>query len=256
MFTVGTVSYLNSLPLYRPLELSGTVKIVRAVPSLLSRILADGKCDVALIPVIEHFRGVGEQIISDACIGATGDVRSVLLFSRKPILEIETVALDTSSRTSVALLRIILADVYGLRPTWGTHGPDLDAMLEKNHAALLIGDPALEARKTAAEKGLIVLDLAAAWTKLTGLPFVFAAWVTRRGLAPSRAIELAKILNAARDEGLANIDEIVRTNPIATTISPAEIRSYLTESIEHSLTNKHRAGLEEFRLRCLSHGLV
>jgi chorismate dehydratase len=256
MYIVGTVSYLNSLPLYRPLETSGVARIVRAVPSVLAPMLDQGECDVALIPVVEHFRGVGEQIISDACIGATRDVRSVLLFSRVPIEEIKSVALDASSRTSVALTHVILADAYGLHPRHGTHSPDLDTMLQENDAALLIGDPALEARSTAAEKDILVLDLATAWTKLTGLPFVFAAWVTRRGLTDSQTTELAQLLSAARDQSLADIDAIVRDNPIPTTVPPAEIRSYLTEAIEHRMTPQHRAGLEEFRRRCEAHGLI
>ena len=259
MYTIGVVPYLNALPLFRTLETSGAARIVRSVPRRLAQQLADGECDVALIPVVEHFRGVGEKIISDAGIASSGDVRSVLLFSKVAPGEIESVALDLSSRTSVALTTILLRDAYKVQPIFVEHAPDMDAMLQTCDAALLIGDPALEARRQLfgnPANTIQIIDLGAAWTKLTSLPFVYAAWVTRRGLDLASERELLPLLNTARDEGKANLGEILSHNPNPTNLSIEEIRLYLTEAIEHTLTPQHFAGLEEFRRRCRAHGLV
>jgi chorismate dehydratase len=118
MIRLGVVPYLNALPLYHTLLASTQVQVVRAVPSQLAPQLARGECDVALIPIVEHFRGVGETVISDACIGSSQAVRSVLLFHRVPLQEITSVAVDTSSRTSVALLRIVLRRRLSVAPTF------------------------------------------------------------------------------------------------------------------------------------------
>jgi len=251
---LGTVPYLNALPLIRTLQRDH--QIVRAVPSVLAPQLARGECDAALIPVVEWFRGTGEEIVSDACIASSREVTSVLLLHRVPLEELKTVALDSHSRTSVALLDIILRDLYKVRPKTGVLSPDLKTMLQEHDGALLIGDPALEARAQAATLGVQILDLGAAWTKLTGLPFVYAAWVSRRELNETTKQNLAEILSQARDEGVKKIDEIARENPTKVKISQAEIRAYLGGAIEYFLTAEHRAGLDEFRRRCKNHGLI
>lgn len=253
-FTIGTVSYLNSVPLVAPLEDSGQT-IVRAVPSVLAPMLDRGECDVALIPVVEWFRGVGEHLISDACIASSREVRSVLIFHRGAVENIKRIALDQSSRTSVALTQIVLQDLYGVSPETSVLSPDLATMLEHNDGALLIGDAALIARDQCEALGAQILDLGAAWTQLTGLPFVYAAWISRKGLAAADEDELAKELNAARDAGLARIDELAQEFGTAE-IRAGTIRSYYSEAIEYRLTAAHRAGLDEFRRRCATHGLV
>lgn len=257
MYTLGVVDYLNALPLYRTLETAGTARFIRAVPSLLTPRLAAGECDAALIPIVDHLRGVGGQIISDACIGSSGNVRSVLMFHRVPVAQIKSVAVDTSSHSSVALLRIILADGYGIRPPFVEQRPDLPAMLESHEAALLIGDKALEAAQAVDGSEIQILDLATAWMeRVARKPFVFAAWVARDGLAPANCEELGAMLSAARDEGLRNLPEVVRQNPIATRLNPAQVEDYLRHAIEFHLTDAHRAGLEEFRQRCQAHNLL
>jgi chorismate dehydratase len=253
MHTLGVVSYLNALPLYRTLETSGT-PIIRAVPAQLSGRLDAGECDAAIIPVFDHLRGIGDEIISDACIGCAGPVRSVLLFHRGPIEEVRRVALDSSSHSSVALLRVLLADAYQLQPEYSVQPPDVPAMLENHDAALLIGDRALEAAANHPE--LRIFDLGTEWKKLTGLPFVFAAWVTRRGLPPDEAEALGRILSAARDDGMARLDEVVRDNPIATQLSPAQVEDYLRHAVSFYLTPQHRAALAEFRRRAAHNGLL
>lgn len=256
MYTLGVVDYLNALPLYRTLETAGTARFIRAVPSLLTPRLAAGECDAALIPIVDHLRGVGTQVISDACIGSSGAVRSVLMFHRVPVEQIQSVAVDTSSHSSVALLRVILADGYGIHPPFVEQQPDLRAMLESHEAALLIGDKALEATQ-AVDGEIHILDLATAWLeKVAHKPFVFAAWVARDGLSPEACEELGALLSAARDEGLQNLPEVVRQNPVKTRLTPPQIEDYLRHAIEFHMTDAHRAGLEEFRQRCQAHHLL
>ena len=250
MFTIGTVPFLNALPLYRTLEKSGAATIIREVPSRLSGRLAAGECDVALIPVVDHFRGIGERLLSDACIGSTGSVRSVLLFARTPILDIASIAIDTSSHTSVALLRIVLGDGYGVRPNFVEHAPDLTAMLENHDAALLIGDKALEATPLARQRGHEIFDLGSAWTAITKRSFVYAAWFGRAGLAEDQADELAALLTEARNAGTPIIPDLARDVPFPTRLTSEEITDYLTHAIEFHLTPGHRQGMEEFERRC------
>ncbi|HVF09453.1 MAG TPA: menaquinone biosynthesis protein [Abditibacteriaceae bacterium] len=257
MFTLGIVPYLNALPLYRTLELSGAVRFVRAVPAQLTSHLTAGECDVALIPIVDYFRGAGPQIVSDACIASSGAVRSVLLFSNVPVQEIKSVAADTSSHTSVALLRVILADGYKVHPPFVEHEPDLRSMLAAHDAALLIGDKALEQAVLAKRAGINIFDLGAAWSlAVAKKPFVYAAWVARPGLEPAASAELNELLCAARDEGVLRLSAILRDNPIKTTLPREEIEDYLRHAIEYRLTPQHRAGMEEFRRRCERHGLV
>lgn len=258
MFRLGVVPYLNALPLYRTLETRGEAEVLRAVPSRLSGVLARGECDAALIPVVDFLRGIGWEIISDACIGTKatggGEVQSVLLFHRAPLEKLQSVAVDTSSHTSVALLKIILADGYGVLPAFEEHPPNLAQMLQKHEAALLIGDAALEAGNAvqSSVEGAQnhILDLGQAWKELTGRPFVFAAWVARRGLTPAQIQALSRVLNAARDEGSEQLSDIVAQHPNRTALPPPQIEKYLREAVEFHLSDTHRAGLEEFRRRC------
>ena len=249
---IGVVPYLNALPLHDSLKDAPNVEIVGAVPSMLAPMLDRGEVDVALIPVVEHFRGVGQEIVSNSCIACTGNVRSVLLFHRMPIEEIQTVALDTSSCTSVALLRVILGDLYQISPQYNNAAPDLDAMLKQNDAALLIGDNALLAAQNVPDT-LRVLDLSEAWQRLTGLSFVFAAWVSRRGFQDKN---IAQLLDEARRFGTQNSDEIARVAAQTSLVPQTIIESYFRDAIEYSMTMQHRAGLSEFQRRCELHGLL
>ena len=249
MLTLGSVPYLNALPLYRTLETSGNAQILRVVPARLGKHLQSGECAAALLPIVDHFRDPQSSLISDACIGSDGAVRSVLLFMKKPPREIQRVAADTSSHTSVALLRVLLADVFGIRPSFVDHAPNLETMLQNHDAALIIGDNALEAAQNPPDAE--ILDLGAQWKQLTGLPFVFAAWITR-----GQTENLGEVLSRARDEGEANLKQIVEENPISTRLSPFQIEDYLRHAVTFHLNENHRAGLEEFRARCQKHELI
>jgi chorismate dehydratase len=258
-FTLGVVSYLNALPLYRTLEMREEVAVVRVVPSQLAALLESKQCDAAIMPVVDFLRGTGEAIISDACIGTKncgdGAVRSVLLFHRVPLEHLRSVAVDTSSHSSVALLRVLLADAQGVFPRFEEQPPDLEKMLCNHDGALIIGDAALDAVRLC-DTSTQILDLGAAWRQLTGLPFVFAAWIARKGLDENARDELGRVLSAARDEGMANLEAVVAHNPIATTLTPSEIAAYLREAIEPHLWAQHHAAIEEFRRRAQKLGLL
>jgi chorismate dehydratase len=258
MITLGVVSYLNALPLYRTLEASGQVKVLRAVPALLAQMLENRECDAAIMPVVDYFRGTGSQIISDACIGTKpekgGIVQSVLLFHKTPLHEVQTVAADTSSHSSVALTRVLLGDVHGITPPFYDHAPNLPAMLEAHDAAVIIGDAALEAARDHAD--VPVVDLGAAWMAHTGLPFVFAAWIARDDLEQDAARELGALLNAARDEGEADIAGIVANKPFPSSLSDAQIEDYLQNAVEFHISPDHRAAIERFRARCTHYNLL
>ncbi len=252
MITLGVVSYLNALPLYRTLEVSGRVNVLRAVPSSLAQMLEKRECDAAIMPVVDYFRGTGSQIISDACIGTKpekgGMVQSVLLFHKAPLSQVQSVAVDTSSHSSVALARVLLGDAYGVQPPFVDHAPNLPAMLEKHDAAVIIGDAALEAVRDHAD--VPVLDMGAAWTAHTGLPFVFAAWIARDDLDETAARELGDLLSQARDEGDADIAGIVAGKPFPATLGDAQIEDYLQNAVEFRLSPAHREAIELFRERC------
>lgn len=247
MFKLGVVSFLNALPLYATLRGRDDIQVIEALPSRLADGLRRGDYDAALMPVVDHLRGVGEGLLGNAIVGATGRVRSVLLFSKVPLEDVKSIALDTSSHTSVALTNVIARDFYGLSPRFVDHTPNLTQMLEVADAALLIGDPALIAVQNPGK--LHVYDLAAEWQKFTGLSFIFAAWTAREGL--KNRDELTAILNRARDEGKAHIPQIVAAETLPPALSPAIVEDYLSNIIEHRRTPAHSAGLEMFRRRLM-----
>lgn len=252
-FTLGVVSYLNALPLYRTLEVdhSDQFTCIHKPPSQLVPLLQAGEVDAALIPIVEYLRGVGECLVPDCAIASDGAVRSVKLFARAPLPQVRRVAVDTSSRTSVALLRIALADRYGLQPEFVDHKPSLREMLSQNDAALIIGDSCMEQEPSDVA---VALDLGAEWKALTGLPFVYAAWVTRRGLQNASALAFALI--EAKREGLKRIDWIAQDAQSRTMLPPAEVKRYLTENIVFDFTPRHLQGVREFARRCRDYRLV
>ncbi len=250
MLTLGSVPYLNALPLYRPLETSGAARIIRVVPARLGAHLQNGECAAALLPIVDHFRDPQSFLVSDACIGSDGAVWSVLLFTKKAPREIKSVAADTSSHTSVALLRVLLADCFNARPPFIDHAPNLDEMLKKHDAALIIGDNALEAAQNP-PNGVEIIDLGAEWKKMTGLPFVFAAWIARQ-----KTENLDELLSQTRDAGEAKLPQIVAENPIPTRLALPQIEDYLRHAVTFHLNQAHRAGMEEFRARCARHNLI
>jgi chorismate dehydratase len=244
-FRLGVVPYLNPLPLYFTLRERSDIEIFADFPANLGARLMRGECDAALMPVADHLRGIGDGLLGDGIVGATQEVRSVMLFSKVPIKEITSVALDTSSHSSVALIQVLLRDFYDLCPTVTLQPPILGQMLDQADAAVLIGDPALKAFQSPGS--LHVYDMAGLWHRFTGLSFVFAAWTARPGL--ERREELVEVLNHARDEGETRVAEIVAANPIGTSLPDPIVHDYLENVIQYRLTPAHRAGMEQFGQR-------
>ena len=177
---IAASSYLNAAPLCYSF-IYGEQKercgfLSDAAPARCAELLAEGRADAALIPVIEYQRIPGLKVAPGACVASKSKVQSVVLASRVPVAEVRSVALDTSSRTSAALIQIILGRFYGLSPQYRTSPPHIEEMLESNDAALIIGDPAMLIDRSR----LHVYDLAEEWRKHTGLPFVFAFWAIRK----------------------------------------------------------------------------
>jgi chorismate dehydratase len=249
---LGAVDYLNARPLVRGLDARADRYALRFdPPSRCAALLHDGSIDLGMIPSIEYLRGDGYQIVPGVSIASFGDVASVALFSAKPIAEIRAIALDSSSRTSVALLQILCARAFDIRPTFVTLAPDFTSMLREADAALIIGDPALFA--TAETAGLDKTDLGESWRRLTGLPFVWAFWAGRPdALAP----EDVRTLQAARDAGVAAGDAIAEAYGGGDAARAARGRAYLRNNMRYALGDAERAGLERFYELAEEHGLA
>ena len=249
---VGIVDYLNSRPLAWSF-LQGTagegIEALFLPPARVADLLGSGDLDVGLVPSIEVARIPGLTVLPGPCVAATREVRSVLLLSRRPARQIRRLALDRNSRTSAALVRILLREYHGIEPECVVSAPDIDAMMAVADAALLIGDPALKVDRT----GLIVHDLAAEWRRLTGLPFVFAVWAKREG------VELgshAQIFQTSLQQGRAEMHRLVAEAAAELRLGVESVREYLTDCLSFDLGSAERAGLEEFYRRARQAGLI
>jgi chorismate dehydratase len=212
--------------------------------------LARGEVEAALVPVIEYHRIPEIAVVPGVCVGSRSFVRSVVVATRGAELkEVRSCALDTSSRTSAALIRIIFREFLGFEPEWKVAEPDLDAMLASADAALVIGDPAMTFKR----ENLRVYDLASLWREHTGLGFVFAMWMARASAAERvRAVDF----NGARDEGLAHVEEIIDLYEGELGLPRAELRAYLLENISFHLDEEMRAGLDLFYRLAHKHGII
>jgi chorismate dehydratase len=238
---LGAVNYLNTKPLIHGLaELAPDVKLVLDVPSRLADSLAAGRLDVALIPSIEFFQHGGYSIVSDACIACRGPVMSVKLFSRVPAQSITTLALDEGSRTSVALVRILLAERFGVYPQLEPLPIGAGVRDTRAEAVLLIGDRAM---RSAGGPFAEVWDLGDEWCRWARLPFVFAMWVAREGVELGG---LDRALSAARDSGLAHLDEIALAEAASLGLSRPECVAYLRDNLHFRLGPRETRGLELF----------
>ncbi len=260
---IGAVSYLNTRPLvYRMTELAPEVDLRFDVPSRLADQLAAGTLDVALIPSIEYFLDPNYVVVSDACIGCRGPVLSVKLWSRVPVDRIRSLALDEGSRTSAALVQVLLDRRYRLRPRLqslplGMLAEEVDA-----DAVLLIGDRAMHPpRGTFAA----VWDLGEEWCRETGLPFVFAMWVARetpsehtsmdRPLSLSRGT-IDRILRQSRDLGVAHLEAIAAQEAPTVGLDATTCLVYLRDSLYFYLGAAERRGLTQFQQEAARIGLI
>lgn len=257
---ISASSYSNTAPLVWSFLYGrnrGKVELILDnAPSRSAELLAQNRVDAALVPVIAYQTIDNVKLIPDVCVGARSRVRSVCLVTKgSDIADVRSVSLDTSSRTSVVLTKVIFREFLGFEPDWTSAAPDLDSMLSDSDAALLIGDPALILSAPAAlSTGDIaprhrVFDLAQLWHDHTGFGFVFAMWMTRHERVD---IDFA----AARDEGLAHLDEIVANYETDIRLGPGEMRNYLSENISYSIEESMGAGMELYFELAARHGLI
>lgn len=238
---VSASNYSNSAPLIWSFlygSMRGQVELVLDnAPARSAELLARGGAEIALVPVIEYQRINDALIIPKVCVGARERVRSVCLITKeKDLKDVKSVALDTCSRTSVALTQIIFHDFLRREPVWQLYKPDIKTMLETHDAALLIGDPALSVSRDEYR----VFDLAELWREYTGCGFAFAVWMVRENEeAIARSIDFA----AARDEGLRHIEEIITSYESEIPLSHEDFRKYLLEDICYELDDELIAGL-------------
>jgi chorismate dehydratase len=248
---LGAVDYLNARPLVYGLELHSQQFSLRFdVPSKCAALLHEGSIDVGMIPSIEYLRGhEGYSIVPGLGIVSEGSVESVAMFTSKPIEQIRTIAADTSSRTSNGLLQILCYETFGVDAEFIPMSPEPVAMLRRCDAALIIGDPALFFDH--AKAGLTKVDLGDAWTKLTGLPFVWAFWAGRAAALSKPQVDE---LTTARDRGIQASDTIA-----AEYCGPDRAprgRSYLRDNIRYALGAREQAGLRRFYELAEKHGVV
>jgi chorismate dehydratase len=239
---LGVVAYLNAQPLVRGLDRHADRFALRFdAPSVCATRLGEGAIDVGTIPSIEYARGDGYRIVPGIAIASRGPVASVALYSRTPVAAVRSIATDTSSRTSVALLRVLCARHFGIDPVMVPAPPDPARMLERCEAALVIGDAALFLDHEAA--GLRKIDLGGAWTDLTGLPFVWAVWAGREGALTASDVEA---LQAARDAGVRESDAIATAHAGGDPARADIGRRYLRENMRYDLDEDAVSGMTEF----------
>ncbi|MEO8598140.1 MAG: menaquinone biosynthesis protein [Candidatus Solibacter sp.] len=240
---VAAVSYLNTSPLVWGM-LHGPQRdrfqLDFRLPAGCADEVAAGGADIGIVPSFELTRQ-DLEIIPGCGIACHGPVRSILLISSRPATEIRTLALDTSSRTSVQLVQVILERRYGVVPQTMPHAPQLDAMLQAADAALIIGDPALHIEPESLPWH--VYDLGAEWVGMTGLPMVFAVWAARQGTVTP---DLVTAFQESCRYGLDRMDEIVAVESPARGFPPGVVRDYLTQNIVHELGERDYRGMELF----------
>ncbi len=264
---ISASSYSNTAPLIWSF-LYGSERgkyevILDTAPSRSAELLAQKRVDAALVPVIVYQRIENVRLIPDVCVGAREKVRSVCLVTKgEDLKDVRSVSLDVSSKTSVALTKIIFREFLGFEPKWIDAKPDLEKMLENSDCALLIGDPALEissefrVQNSEAENELRItnyelrkFDLVELWREFTDFGFVFAMWMTRNKTCE---IDFAKV----RDEGLSQLDEIIANYENEISLTQADFKKYLTGNISYSIDDSMQKGLEFYFKLAHKNGLI
>lgn len=241
MIRVGAVGYLNARPLTWALDRDPRWQMRYDVPSVCAALLHAGDVDLGLIPSIEYLHADDYRFVPGVGIGSRGPVASVALYTRQPLNRIRQIALDTSSRTSVTLIRVLCRHRFGIEPAYVPHGPDLAAMTTQCDAGLLIGDPAFDVDHAAL--GLTKVDLGEEWTAMTGLPFIYAAWTGRAGVIG--AVEVAA-LQEAQAEGLRDVAAIAAEYGRGDAARTARAAVYLRDNVKYGLGADEAAGLQLF----------
>ena len=231
------VSYLNTKPMTFAFEhgaMREALSLEFKYPSLLADELISGRADMGLVPVATIPSIAGARIISDYCIGADGEVASVCIFSHVPLEEAVSLILDYQSRTSVALTKILLSKYWKLSPNLIAAEPGYEYNIQGNTAALIIGDRALEMRNSFE----YVYDLGLAWKAMTGLPFVFAAWVANKELPGS----FLQSFNSEIGNSIQQLDSIIAAHPFP----HYDLHTYYQKNIQYKLDESKRKSMELF----------
>jgi chorismate dehydratase len=246
---ISAISYLNTAPLMWDFEHADAGRdfdISYTLPSSCARALSDGTADIGIIPAAAYAEIPGLQVLPEVAIASRRAVESILLVSKVPIEQVRTVALDTSSMTSVALTKVLFEKWLGGGRDFTAMAPNVDVMLAEHDAGLLIGDPALKIDRSLYH----TLDLAEEWIRHTGKPFVFAFWAVRgdalREVAPS--LDLPAVFQKSRDHGLesASLNQIAHEWAPRLDLTEDDVRSYLTENIHYRLDAGCLEGLRLF----------
>jgi chorismate dehydratase len=248
---ISAINFLNTAPLMwdfeqgeRALELRKHFQLSYTVPSQCAEQLQAGVADIGIIPVAAYTTIPDLVVIPDVGIASKNAVRSILLISKLPAEKIRSVATDDSSRTSAALVEVFLRKFVGIAPGFSRQKPRLDEMLKWHDAALLIGDPALQAEV----KSYYVYDLAEQWRLWTGRPFVFAFWAVRKAALAGAGLEvnLSRVFQQSRDNGLKHLPEIVADWTPRLGLPAELVAGYLAENVDYSLDLENLEGLRLF----------
>lgn len=262
---VGHIQFLNCLPLYDGLVRSGAlldVELRKDTPDRLNDDLVAGRLDIgpiSLIPALQHADEL--RVLPGIAVGSDGPVLSVVLVSQVPLAEVRTVALGSTSRTSVVLAQLLLEQRHGLAPAYTTMPPDVTAMLLENDAAVVIGDVALRATADAerlAAAGVVVHDLGAAWKEWTGLPFVFAVWAARADYAeehPGLVKGVAEAFRRSLDDSLRQVDAVAERAARWESFDAGTLAHYF-RTLDFRLGAGQRSGIAAFAERAAAAGVV
>jgi chorismate dehydratase len=279
---ISIVEFLNTAPLvwgFTDGPQEGRYDLSFTVPSLCAEALRAGEADIAIIPAVEYQRMEGMVMLPEMAIAAKSEVRSILVLSKKPIDMVRRLALDTNSRSSVALTRLLCRGLWGITPEFVNSPPDPQAMLADCDAALVIGDPALAVRlkvdalaaMSPSSSGccvdsgdedirpvpgvdtLYVYDIAQQWRQMTGKACVLAVWVGRRdAITP----EVMADFLASRQYGLSHIPDIAEAAALKLDLPPLQLERYLRDNIDFSLDADNLAGLQLYFDLCAKEGLI
>ncbi|MEV5968559.1 menaquinone biosynthesis protein [Streptomyces sp. NPDC051921] len=255
---VGHIQFLNCLPLYWGLARTGTLldlDLTKDTPEKLSERLVRGDLDIGPVTLVEYLRHAGDLVaLPDIAVGCDGPVMSCVIVSQRPLEQLDgaRVALGSTSRTSVRLAQLLLAERYGVTPDYYTCPPDLGLMMQEAEAAVLIGDAALRASLHDAPRlGLQVHDLGLMWKDWTGLPFVFAVWAARKDFLarePETVHDVHRAFLASRDLSLEEVAKVAEQAARWETFD-AELLERYFRTLDFRFGPEQLAGVREFARR-------
>ncbi|MFT5232187.1 MAG: chorismate dehydratase [Candidatus Krumholzibacteriia bacterium] len=270
-FRVAAVSFLNTIPLIEYLADPSDVNctVTTALPSRLAGMLNEGSVDVALVPVVELFRGCGAGMVEGSGIACCGRVDSVKMFHRGPVSDLKRIQVDRGSRSSVALLNVLMKEITGAVPPFQEVKPDANRKLEWGEGILVIGDRCFEFERqwlAGGDESLQEMDLGLAWYELTKLPFVFAVWaISGDFMCENSAEDVARVviqLNRAREKGEDSLSQLAEREASRGRLghkgeATAEaVAYYFKKSLRFQLGELEMRGLARFHELCIKHGVV